>query len=243
MTSLPDRFLNPTFTRSILTIVGGFGSGKSEVAVNLAKFLIHSQSQPVAIADLDIVNPYFRSREAVKELSALGIKSLIPPGEKFYAELPIIIPEIKAAIEQKEGMLILDVGGDDTGARVLSSLSDAFAPDSYELLLVLNASRPFTSNLAGCRKMIEEIETASRLKFTGIISNTHLMDDTSIDIILKGLDLAIEVGQVTKLPVVFLSVNSDIIDKINPQKINLPILPLDRSLLKPWERKKVAGTD
>ncbi|MFZ5979588.1 MAG: cobalamin biosynthesis protein CbiA [Candidatus Zixiibacteriota bacterium] len=213
------------------------------MSVNLAKLLIHSQSQPVAIADLDIVNPYFRSREAVRELDALGIKSLIPPGSQSYADLPIIIPEIRGAIERNEGVLILDVGGDDTGAKVLSSLSDAFAADSYDLLLVLNANRPFTANLEGCLKMIHAIEAASRLKFTGIISNTHLMDYTTLEIVLDGLKLAEKVSAATKLPVYFLSSTSDIIDKINPRNFTYPVLTLERSLLKPWESKKISGTD
>ena len=243
MAHVPDRFKRPSFSKSIITIVGGYGSGKSEVAVNLAKHLKYSQTEPVALADLDIVNPYFRSREAIKELTALGVTALVPSGEIFYAELPIIVPEIKTAIEKKEGKVLLDVGGDDTGARVLSSLSDAFEPGGYELLLVLNASRPFTADVAGCRSMIDEIETASRLKFTGIISNTHLMDDTSSELVLEGLSLARAVSEKTKLPVVFLSVTIDILDKLNPREINLPVLTLDRSLLKPWERKKASGTD
>ena len=147
------------------------------------------------------------------------------------------------SIEKNEGVLILDVGGDDTGAKVLSSLSDAFEAGSYELLLVLNASRPFTSDLKGCLNMIHAIESASRLKFTGIIANTHLMDDTTIEIVLDGLKLTEEVSGKTKLPVNFLSATSDIIDKLNPRKISLPVLTLERSLLKPWERKKVSGTD
>jgi len=243
MAGVADRFQTPSFSKGIITIVGGYGSGKSEVSVNLAKLLVNSQSQPVAIADLDIVNPYFRSREAVREMDALGIKSLIPPGAQSYADLPIIIPEIRGSIEKNEGVLILDVGGDDTGAKVLSSLSDAFAADSYELLLVLNANRPFTSDLEGCLKMINAIESASRLKFTGIIANTHLMDDTTLEIVLDGLKLAEEVSAKTKLPVNFLSSTSDIIDKLNPRKISFPVLTLERSLLKPWERKKVSGTD
>ncbi|MDD5425077.1 MAG: cobalamin biosynthesis protein CbiA [candidate division Zixibacteria bacterium] len=235
------RFRLPTFSKNIITIVGGYGSGKSEIAVNLARYLKLNQSEPVVIADLDIINPYFRSREASRELANLGIKSLIPEGENFYAELPIIIPEIKTAIERGEGKLILDIGGDETGARVLSSLSDAFTPGQYELLLVLNARRPFTSDLAGCQKMLADIEAASRLKFSGLISNSHLMDETDPDTVLQGLELANKVSRKTNLPVVFISMTTDIMDKIEPRLIDLPVLALDRSLLKPWERKKVSG--
>ena len=115
----------PTFSKSILIIVGGYGSGKSEVAVNLSRQLVNAGSAPVAIADLDIVNPYFRSREASEQLTSLGIRTINPAGGQKYADLPIILPEIKGAIEQRQGVLVLDVGGDDVGARVLSSLSES----------------------------------------------------------------------------------------------------------------------
>jgi MinD-like ATPase involved in chromosome partitioning or flagellar assembly len=182
-----NALYSPLISKGIIVIVGGYGSGKSEVAVNLARHLAKSQPEPVAIADLDIVNPYFRSREAMKVLDAMNVKSIVPPGAQFYADLPIILPQIKGAIEKNEGKLLLDAGGDDVGARVLSSLSDAFVEGTYDMFLVLNANRPFTSTMDGCVKMINSIEQAARLKFTGLISNTHMMDDSTVDGALHGV--------------------------------------------------------
>jgi hypothetical protein len=227
----------PNLAGDVIVVVGGYGSGKSEISVNLARRFAESGSGPVAIADLDIINPYFRSREAARELQALGIRSLIPPGEQVYADLPIIIPEIKTAIEKRNGKLILDVGGDDHGARVLSSLSDAFAGVKYELLLVHNAHRPFTSDVEGTRKLIGRIEAASRLKFTGIIANSHLMDETTTETVLEGLAMANEVSSQTGLPVVFVSATPEILKRIDSGRLGSPSLTLDRSLLKPWERR------
>jgi hypothetical protein len=238
MTDSATRFRPPRLSKSVVIIVGGYGSGKSEVAVNLARFLGVEQTEPVTIADLDIVNPYFRSREAAARLAELGVRSIVPSGEKFYAELPIILPEIKGAIENREGKLILDVGGDDVGATVLSSLSGAFVPDEYELLLVLNARRPFTSTVDGCLKMIGQIEAASRLKFTGIISNTHLMTETTASIVLDGYRLAQAVGKKTHLPVVFLSALNEIVQALDAATLDVPVLTLNRLLLKPWEKEK-----
>ncbi len=225
----------PVLTGNTIIIVGGYGSGKSEVSVNLARHLVQSQTDPVAIADLDIINPYFRSREAIETLTKLGIKSLVPEGGQFYADLPIVLPEIKGAIERNEGKLILDVGGDDAGARVLSSLQDAFITIDYDMYLVLNANRPFTSDVIGSIKMIEDIESSSRLKFTGLISNTHLMENTDEKTIIDGYKLAIETCDKTKLPLIFTSGLREIIEQID---LDSPILPLDRLLLKPWETKK-----
>ena len=240
MTDNPNITDQISLANSTIVIVGGYGSGKSEVAVNLARQLAKKGTKPVAIADLDIVNPYFRSRQAAEELARLGVKSLVPPGAQVHADLPIIIPDIKGAIERNvdsESYLILDVGGDDVGARVLSSLADGFTPGKYELLLVLNGNRPFTADVAGACQVMEEIEASSRLKFTGIISNTHLMDDTTEETVTTGVALAKKVREKTGLPVVFFSATADVIEQMDLRKIDLPVLRLNRSLLKPWERR------
>ncbi|UCE24926.1 MAG: cobalamin biosynthesis protein CbiA [Candidatus Zixiibacteriota bacterium] len=231
-------FQPPSITKGIVIIVGGYGSGKSEVAVNLARHLATDgppENRPITIADLDIVNPYFRSREATERLQQLGIQAIHPRGGSRYADLPIILPDIKAGIINRNGTVILDVGGDDAGARVLSSLADAFVPGEYELAIVLNANRPFTANVDGCLKTMSEIEGSSRLKFTGLISNTHLLEDTSEETVLSGLVLAREVSDRTGLPVLFLSASAEVLSRIEPKEIDVPVLPLTRMLLKPWE--------
>ena len=229
------RLRVPTFTKKQLVIVGGFGSGKSEVAVNLAAYLRSISPDPVAIADLDIINPYFRSRQAAEQLRELGIEPINPSGSQAHADLPIVLPEIKGAIRRKDGWLVLDVGGDDDGARLLSSMVDAFQENGYDMLLVLNANRPFTADLAGCRKMINEIEAASRLRFTGIISNTHLMDSTTPQTIIDGLTLAREVSDDTGLPIVMVTAERKIMAQMTDDELGVPVLELDRMLLKPWE--------
>jgi hypothetical protein len=232
---------HPSFSKNVLVIVGGFGSGKSEVSVNLARQLVQTTDDPVTIADLDIVNPYFRSREAAEALAALGVKSLVPPGAQAQADLPIIIPEIKGAIQSTEGMLILDVGGDDTGATVLSSLADAFEPGSYEMLLTLNAYRPFTSDVEGTLKTMSEIETAGKLKFTGLISNSHLIELTTSAEVLHGINLTKQVSKRTGLPVSFVSAPQEVLEGLDRRQVPYPILPINRSLLKPWERNSSTG--
>ncbi len=238
MTENPNITRKPSFARDIIVIVGGYGSGKSEVSVNLARHVSAGGARRVSIADLDIVNPYFRSREAADELRKLGITPLVPPGAQASADLPIIIPEIKGAIEQNnqdDGILILDVGGDDVGARVLSSLAGSFTPGTYELLLVLNGNRPFTADVEGACRVMSEIESSSRLKFTGIISNTHMMDDTTVETVTTGLKLASATGERTGLPVVFFSAVGEIVEQMDLRRTDVPLLRLNRSLLKPWE--------
>lgn len=233
-----ETFSRPVFEVSLVVIVGGFGSGKSEVSVNLARHLSTLPGNPVAIADLDIINPYFRSREAAATLDKLGIRSLVPAGAQRYADLPIIVPEIKTAIERRQYRLVLDVGGDDLGARVLSSLADAFHTAPFELLLVHNARRPFTYDVDGTVKVIAEIEAASRLKVTGLISNTHLAAETTADIVVEGVQVAGRVAAQKGIPLVFVSALHSLCGQIDRQlKSVYPILPLDRELLKPWESR------
>lgn len=232
--SLPTARLDPKhLLRKTIIIAGAYGSGKSEIAVNLAAMLSKS-SDPVAIADLDIVNPYFRSREAGAELDLLGVRTINPKGAQHNADLPIILPEIKGAIERHEGWLILDVGGDDVGARVLSSMTESFVRDDLDMFFVLNGRRPDTANVNGCLRMMELISGAARLKFSGIVANTHLMDQTTGEIATQGLELAKEVSKAADIPVVFVTVEPQIASELNAA---VPVLELHRRLLKPWERK------
>ena len=236
--SIMTKWKLPLLTKPINIIVGGYGSGKSEVSVNLARTLVLNQEfkkRPISILDLDIVNPYFRSREASVELEKLGIEAINPEGSEYYADLPIILPQIKGVIQNAQGTVICDVGGDDVGARVLSSLESSFHRESYDMFLVLNANRPFTSTVAATQKLIGEIESSSRLRFSGIISNTHLMDYTTAETVMDGIKLSEAVSKETNLPILCISAETKILDLMTKNKIKYPVLPLNRSLLKPWE--------
>lgn len=228
----------PDLKKRIIAIVGGFGSGKTEVSVNLAKYFAAIEKALVTIVDLDLVNPYFRSREAIGELEAMGINAIAPRGGQFYADLPILMPEVKGAIEKSNGKLILDVGGDAQGARALGSLAESVNLGDYEMLMVLNGRRPQTDSVAGCLKTIERIELTARLKFTGLISNTHMIDETTPEILIEGYNLAKEVSRVSGLPLQFISARRRVLDLMDTSIFDCPILPMTRSMLKPWERKE-----
>jgi hypothetical protein len=227
----------PTFDKRVIIFAGAYGSGKTEVAVNYAQGLATSQTQPVSIIDLDIVNPYFRSREAAFELEAQGVHVIMPHNEMCHADLPIILPEIRGEIERSDGKVVVDVGGDDVGARVMSSMADAFTPEGYEFWIVLNARRPFTSDVAGSLKMMRDIEISSRLKFTGIVSNTHLIGETTPEVVTEGYQLAEEVGKAAEIPVVFVSVVKEVAQQLDPNVVKVAVFALSRQMLKPWEER------
>ena len=221
----------------IVLIVGNYGSGKTEVAVNLAIQL--SEQQRVSIADLDIVNPYFRCREAREEMESHGIRVVNPQSEFHSADLPIVLPEIRGGIQEGEGTLIFDVGGDDVGARVLSSLADVLTDRPCTMLQVLNARRPFTETVEGCLKIRGEIEAASRLRITGLVSNTHLLEETDAPTVLDGLRLARQVGQAANLPVSLVTADESLRDEIDAEQVGCPVLWIRRRMLPPWKLRSM----
>jgi len=221
----------------LILIVGNYGSGKTEVSVNLALEL--SRRGPVTIVDLDLVNPYFRCREAREEMEARSIRVLYPQGEYHSADLPILLPEVKGAVSDDSRVTILDVGGDDVGARVLSTIAEVIETRPHRMLQVLNARRPFTGDVEGCLKIKGEIEEASRLRVTGVVSNTHLMDETDAATVREGIDLAREVADAAGITFDFATVDARLVAEVEDET-DVPILAIERRMLPPWKLTKMA---
>jgi len=193
------------------------------------------------MADLDVVKPYFRTRSARALLTESGIDLLAPRGPNIHSDLPIIVPEIRSHLRRSNRRLIVDVGGDDVGARVLGSLSDVVPPDETECLLVLNFRRPSTPDPDGAVAMVREIEAVGRLPVTGLISNTHLMDETTPEVILEGLDKARETGERLGIPVVATAASVAIAAEIR-STIDGPVVALRRIVMPPFEIPKQPTT-
>jgi hypothetical protein len=223
--------------KGVTLLTGNYGSGKTEVAVNLCR-LLALRGERVTLADLDVVNPYFRCREAARELEELGVRVIIPREGYFFADLPIILPEIRGAMTSGQGAFIGDVGGDDVGARVLSSFADAFREGEYELLLVLNANRPFTDTPDGASRALDEIEAASRLRVGGLVVNTHLLEETDSDTVDKGIALAEEVSRRHDVPLRIVCVPRGMEKSMNKGPHREILLPIDRTMLPPWKSRE-----
>ena len=220
----------------LLMIVGGYGSGKTEVSVNLALRLAAAGAR-VQVADLDLVNPYFRCREARQLMEHHGIRVVVPPGAQAWADLPIMLPEIAGMIDPPEGTVtIFDVGGDDVGATALASLRPRILDGQYELWQVVNSKRPFTGTVEGCVSMQQMIEKASRLSVTGLLANSHLVEETTPADVLEGWTLARELSVRTGLPVRALSVMGELADSPEIAPLKFPKLCLKRHMLPPWLR-------
>ncbi len=241
MARTPDHLDCVDTGRRLLMVVGGYGSGKTEVSVNLAIDLAR-RGRRVQVADLDIVNPYFRCREALRLMESHDIRVVVPPGSQRHADLPIIMPEIQGMLRPPAGTTSLfDVGGDDVGARALAAFRPRVADDGYELWQVINSKRPFTNSVEGCLALRRSIEATSRFAVTGLIANSHLIDETTPATILDGWRLARRVSEESGLPVRFVAAMESLVDAPELAGIDVPVLSLERHMLPPWRLGPVPG--
>lgn len=233
-------------TRPVTILVGHFGSGKTEIAVNLA-FGLRNQGAEVTLVDLDLVKPYFRCRLAKDDLAARSIRLVVPGGDHFYADLPILAPEVRAAAGNGAGQdcrIIFDVGGNDLGARVLGSLSGLLDRTASDLLFVLNANRPFAEDLPAQRAMLDEVQAAARLPVTGLVANTHLMHETTREIVLAGIRAARELEAATGIPLRFCAMLKELVPLFGESgraADGLPILAMERHVVAPFAPKPLGA--
>ena len=213
--------------------MGSFGSGKTEIAINYSIYCRKSYTK-IAIVDLDIVNPYFRTREAKDILILKGIKVISPEGKMTYADLPLISPEIKGLIQNPDYRVILDVGGDDVGTVVLGNFRHFIKDLDYEMLLVVNPYRPFTQSVPQIKQMAQEIENTSRLKINGIVSNPNLSSQTDEEIIKKGHILIKQAAKNMKMPIKFICIDERFSQKIRQENFEEPIFYIKRFMHLPW---------
>lgn len=189
----------------VVIFAGGFGSGKSEIALNHA-LLLAQESDEVILADLDLVNPYFASRDVRTTLEDAGVRLIAPSGELSFGDVPSIPGEIIGLLRQ-DNQMVIDVAGDEVGCMVLGYLSKyILARPGYEFFLVLNPYRPFAQDLPNVKELQERLEKAASLKFTGIISNPNLLYETTADLIRQGHGKVEGFARALGLPVIKLMV-------------------------------------
>jgi len=219
----------------VVIIVGNYGSGKTEVCINLA---VHRKRAgiDVRIADLDLVNPYFRTREARGPLSEMGIEVVLPPEQYLRADLPILSPQVAGMIRQPSQLALLDVGGDDVGATILATLEDELKAKPLRVLQVVNPLRPFTETVEGCLKVRKQIEQASRLSIDGIVGNANLIDETTADDVYDGYDFVNGLGAHSGLPLEFITVSRELLPVVDSRQFACPVLAIARQLVPPWQK-------
>lgn len=186
--------------KRITLLSGHYGSGKTNIAVNLALQLRKSRER-VAIADVDIVNPYFRSKDSQAELEKAGVRLICSEFASSNVDLPALPQDVYAITDDPGLTAVIDVGGDDRGALALGRWRDAIlAEDNYEMLLVVNRFRPLTRHAASTLEVLREIEAACRMPFTAVVNNSNLGPETTAETVLASQDYAREVCRLSGLP-------------------------------------------
>ena len=220
------------FSHRISIITGHYGTGKTELAVNLALALA-GEGCRVMLADLDIVNPYFRSRERRPLLESAGVQVISSSQACSDADVPALPAELLAILENRDVRGILDIGGDPVGARVLARFQPKIIAEDYQLIFVLNANRPEVRAPEAAAAYLRAIEATTGLTCTGIVNNTHLCGETTAEEIRKGADLAARVSRETGIPVLC----HIAVEGLAQQVRDLPeaVFPITVQMKKPWE--------
>ncbi len=226
--------------KGIVVIVGNYGSGKTETAVNLAVNQKRA-GKDVRIADLDLVNPYFRTREARDILTQMGIDVVLPPEKYLQADLPVLSPLVSGMIRRPAQLTLIDAGGDDAGAMVLAALADSFKGQSVQTVQVVNPFRPFTETIEGCLKIKSLIEKASHLTVNGIIGNANLIEETTAEHIYEGYRFVRRFSDESGRPLLFVTAMQNLMNKIDVNKFTCPVLVMDRLLVPPWLKRVVSS--
>ena len=201
-----------------LTILcGHYGSGKTNIAVNMA-FELAKERENIAVADLDIVNPYFRSKDSYKEFEEKGIRLICSDFASSNVDLPSMPADLYSITDDRSLSVIMDIGGDDRGALALGRLSELIKSENdYEMLMVINKFRPLTPDADSTIEVMREIEGACGILFTGIINNSNLAEETTAEDVLSSMKYADEVSQKSGLPVVLTTVRASLYDELKDQ--------------------------
>lgn len=219
--------------KRIRIIIGHYGSGKSEFSMNYVTKLRDLTDTKVAISDLDIVNVYFRTREKRNFLQSKNIMPIDSSIQATSLDLPAVSAQVTAPLTDKSYDYVIDVGGDDVGARVLGRFSHLVEKDDYDMFCVVNANREQTQTTSDVINHIRAIENSSKLKVTGLINNTHLVRETTIEDILKGQELVKEVSNITNIPIKYVTCLESLIPQL-PTNLDGDVFPINLYMRECW---------
>jgi len=218
--------------KRITIFAGHYGSGKTNVAVNYA-LEIAKHRKNVSIADLDIVNPYFRTKDSEKVLSENNIRLISSPYANTNVDTPALPAEAYSVIDDLSSSAVIDVGGDDRGALALGRYAPSIiSQNDYEMLFVINKYRYLTSSAEDTVVIMKEIEQAAGIRFTGIVNNSNLGEETTAADVMNSLDYALQIAEKTCLNIKMTTVKSDLVSELNG-KIN-DILPINIYVKQSW---------
>ena len=219
--------------KRIRLFIGHYGSGKSEVSINYVTTLRKQVEGEVALADLDVVNVYFRTREKKDLMKELGITPIDSSIETTTLDVPAVSAEIMRPLHDKSVNYVIDVGGDNVGGRVVGRFAKQFEQDDYDMFYVVNSNREKTQTAKEVLGYIDAIEASSKLKVTGLVNNTHMLRETTVEDLLKGQEVAREVSKIRNIPIKYVCCLESLVDKL-PTDLEGDILPIKLYLREDW---------
>ncbi len=212
--------------KRITIFAGHYGSGKTNISVNYALWL-KEKNEKVVIADLDIVNPYFRSKDSEKHLAERGIHLISSEYANSNVDVPAMPAEAYSIIDNKQTVAVIDVGGDDRGALAMGRYTPSILEENdYEMLFVINKFRPLTPDCASTLAVMKEIETACKMKFTAIVNNSNLGDETEAEDVIASTEYANEISKSSGLPIKMTTVKEDLYDTLKEKVVNCTAIRL-----------------
>lgn len=207
--------------KRVTIFAGHYGSGKTNIAVNYALSLA-SDHKEVVIADLDIVNPYFRTKDASEVLEKNGVKLVSSPYANTNVDTPALPAEAYAVIHNKDVHAVIDVGGDDRGALALGRFASAIVSENnYDMLFVINKYRYLTNTPEDTVEIMREIEDACSVKFTAIVNNSNLGDETTAENVLSSIEYAKSVANLSGLEIKMTTVSDKLLSELKGKVENL----------------------
>ena len=216
--------------KRIILLSGHYGSGKTNIAVNLA-FKLKQERERVTIADVDIVNPYFRTSDSRRELEENGIRLICSEFAGSNVDLPALPADMYSVVDDPDQTAIIDVGGDDRGALALGRIRDGILRENdYEMLFVINRFRPLTRNAELTVEIMREIELAGGIRFTAIVNNSNLGAETTAEDVLASDAYAREVCEMTGLPLKITAVHESLYPQLEGRMDNLFPLGLQKKI-------------
>ncbi len=211
--------------KRIILFAGHYGSGKTNIAVNFA-IKLEEEGFPVLIADLDIVNPYFRTKDSEKELAEKGIELICSEFANTNLDIPSLPKNMYRVVNDKRFRAVMDIGGDDAGAIALGRFAPFICEENdYEMIFVANFFRPLTRKAEEAYEVMKEIEAASSLKFTAIVNNSNLGEATGEDDVISTFSETEKLSGLCGLPVMFTSCEKNLYEQL--KKTGKEIFPLE----------------
>lgn len=187
--------------KRVTLFAGHYGSGKTNIAVSYA-LLLAREGKKTAIADLDIVNPYFRTKDSASDLEAAGVDLISPQFANTNVDLPALPAEAYRLVEDKSIFAVMDVGGDDRGAYALGRYAPfILEEEDYCMAFVANPCRPLTRTPEEALEVMREIETAGGVPFTAIVNNANLAHETTPETVLAAIPYMERLSKLSGLPI------------------------------------------